>query len=131
MRRAHSRKSCSDCASELCIMKVPGFPPFFEGCKTFDFCIMSSHVPVWFRQLPYSTLKDILIEYVTRSILVSCASRAARSLSSIDVPTIMPAHGASPARFFLTKPIYLDNCSSKEHRLGKECVSTCRTICTQ
>src|SRR3546814_3169426 len=71
---------------------------------------MSSHVPVWFRQLPYSTLKDILLEYVTRSILVSCASRAARSLSSIDVPTIMPATGASPARFFLTQPIYLDNC---------------------
>src|SRR3546814_3345659 len=79
---------------------------------------MSSHVPVWFRQLPYSTLKDILLEYVTRSILVSCASRAARSLSSIDVPTIMPATGASPARFFLTQPIYLDNCPktrSKEH----------------
>src|SRR3546814_7712547 len=76
----------------------------------FDFCIMSSHVPVWFRQLPYSTLKDILLEYVTRSILVSCASRAARSLSSIDVPTIMPALGASPARLFLPQPIYLDNC---------------------
>src|SRR3546814_5085221 len=43
---------------------------------------MSLHVPVWFRQLPYSTLKDILLEYVTRSILVSCASRAARSLRS-------------------------------------------------
>src|SRR3546814_13731912 len=72
--------------------------------------LFRSHVPVWFRQLPYSTLKDILLEYVTRSILVSCASRAARSLSSIDVPTIMPATGASPARFFLTQPIYLDNC---------------------
>src|SRR3546814_6844313 len=30
MRRARSRKSCSDCASELCIMEVPGFPPFSE-----------------------------------------------------------------------------------------------------
>src|SRR3546814_6427665 len=71
---------------------------------------MSSHVPVWFRQLPYSTLKDILLEYVTRSILVSCASRGALSLSSNEVRTIMPATGASPARCFLTQPMYIDNC---------------------
>src|SRR3546814_15490033 len=87
----------SDCSSDVCSADL-------------DFCIMSSHVPVWFRQLPYSTLKDILLAYVTRPILVSCASRAARSLSSTDVPTIMPATGASPAWLFFTQPIYIDTC---------------------